>query len=85
MNETPLATTGIEVEERALSPWERGYLAGVFAAWGIRREDENEYRDAISLLMAKEQQVPVLKPYRPQLRVIVGGKPKGLPRGECRT
>jgi hypothetical protein len=78
MNETQ-QTTGIEVEERMLGTWDMGYLAGVFAAWGIRRPDENEYRDAISLLMAQKQEAVLMKPHRPELRVINGGQSTAIP------
>jgi hypothetical protein len=78
MNETQ-QTSGIEVEERVLSTWEMGYLAGVFAAWGIRRPDENEYRDAISLLMAQKQESALMKPHRPELRLVIGGQNASVP------
>jgi hypothetical protein len=79
MNDSHVSTAGIEVQERALDCWELGFLAGVFAAWGIKNADDGEYRDAISLLMAQKQEAQLLKPLRPELRLVNGGQGQGTP------
>lgn len=44
-------TDGITVEERSLSEYESGFLAGVFAARAIEIPSEEDFREAMELLV----------------------------------
>lgn len=49
--------SGIEVEEQELDDYETGFVAGVLAAWGIKNPTEQQFRDALELLIAQGQEL----------------------------
>jgi hypothetical protein len=44
---------GYTVEETQLTPYETGFIAGVLAAWGIKEPTDENFRDAMELLVAQ--------------------------------
>ena len=56
MSEPENATPGIEVGEQQLDDYETGFVAGVLAAWGIKQPTEDQFRDAMELLIAQESE-----------------------------
>jgi hypothetical protein len=56
MTEPENSTPGIEVEEQELDDYEMGFIDGVLAAWGIKEPNEDQFRDAMELLIAQESE-----------------------------
>jgi hypothetical protein len=78
MDETHHSTSGIEVREQVLDPWELGFLAGVLAAWGVKAPSSGEFRDALKMLMAQRHEPRPTQPPHPGLR-LAAAKPRQPP------
>jgi hypothetical protein len=70
MNETENLASGIEVQEQALSNYELGFVAGVYAAWGIMNPTELDFQDAMKLLMAQKYEAASPEQFPRALRLV---------------
>lgn len=57
MDKQDSLTPGIEVREHPLNQREAGYLSGVYKAWTTNTLTEADFRGAMELLMAREQEL----------------------------